>query len=275
MSAELDQIIPVLVGGNVHFILVGGMAAILHGSARVTFDVDIVYERSTENVRRLVETLKPYSPCLRGAPAGLPFILDEQTVKHGLNFTLTTTLGDLDLFGEIAGVGPYNEVLPNSDEVQAFGVTFLCVGLDRLIHMKRAARRPKDLEAIAELRVILEEEEHAATEAEGIARELGRILTEAIQKQSVVRFFYNGQLRVVEPQTYGISTSGNEALRGYQREGGSTSGTAARLKLFELAKISKLEVTAERFAGARPEHNLHDCAMGEVIATLPRLKTDR
>jgi hypothetical protein len=273
MSAELDQIVPVLIHGKVDFILVGGMAAILHGSARVTFDIDVVYERSAGNVRRLVGTLKPYSPYLRGVPPGLPFSLDEETVKNGLNFTLTTTLGELDLFGEIAGAGGYHDLLPYSDEVAAFGVTFLCVGLDRLIHMKRAARRPKDLEAIAELRVILEEEQNATREAEGMVRDLGQILKTAIEKQSVVRFVYNGRERIVEPQTYGISTTGNELLRGYQREGGSRSETAARLKLFELAKISKLEVSGERFAGARPEHNPDDSAMVEVFATLPRPKT--
>ncbi len=218
-----------------------------------------------------MEALEPYSPYLRGAPLGLPFSLDEQTVKNGLNFRLTTTLGDLDLFGEMAGVGPYNELLPNSDEVQALGVTFLCVGLDRLIHMKRAARRPKDLEAIAELRVILEEEQHAASKTESMARDYGQILKDAIENQSVLRFLYNGQARVVEPRTYGISTSGNEVLRGYQREGGSASGTAARLKLFELAKISKLEMTGDRFASARPEHNPNDSAMIAVGAS-PSMK---
>lgn len=269
MSAELDQIVPILVKGKVDFILVGGMAAILHGSARIPFDVDVVYERSAENIRRLVEALEPYSPYLSGAPLGLPFSLDEQTVKNGLNFTPTTTLGDLDLFGEMAGVGPYNELLPNSDEVQALRVTFLCAGLDRLIHMKRAARRPKDLEAIAELRVTLEEEQHAASKTESMARDYGQILKDAIENQCVLRFLYNGQARVVEPRTYGISTSGNEVLRGYQREGGSVSRTAARLKLFELAKISKLEMTGDRFASARPEHNPNDSAMIEVFATSP------
>jgi len=273
MSATIDQIVPILIAGRVDFILVGGMAAILHGSARVTFDIDVVYERSGANIRRLVETLKPYSPYLRGAARGLPFTLDEQTVKNGLNFTLTTTLGDLDLFGEIAGAGGYHDLLPYSDEVDAFGVNFLCVGLDRLIHMKRAARRPKDLEAIAELRVILEEAEDAATEPDGMKADVGQILKTAIEKRSVLRFFYNGKARIVEPQTYGISTTGNEVLRGYQQEGAGTMGTVARLKLFEVAKISKLEVTDERFGGARPEHNPDDSAMVEVFATLPKSKT--
>lgn len=44
MAVDLAQIIPPLVNGKVDFILIGGMAAILHGSARVTLDADIVYD---------------------------------------------------------------------------------------------------------------------------------------------------------------------------------------------------------------------------------------
>ena len=272
MSAELDDLIPILVRGRVDFVLVGGMAAILHGSARVTFDIDLVYERSADNIVRLVQSLEPCSPYLRGAPSGLPFKFDEQTVKRGLNFTLTTTAGDLDLFGEIAGGGTYQDVLPYSEEVDAFGVTFLCIGLDRLIHLKRATRRAKDLEAIAELQIILEEEQNAADKAEGMKEDRGEILQKAIEKRRVVRFWYNGKERIVEPQTYGISTTGNEVLRAYQRGGGSTSGAGPQLKLFEVAKISRLALTDEVFTDARPEHNPQDRAMVEVLATLPKTK---
>ena len=268
MTAEIEQILPILVRGKVDFILVGGMAAILHGSARVTFDVDVVYDRSPANIRRLIAALEPYSPYLRGAPPGLPFSLDEHTVRKGLNFTLTTQVGDLDLFGEIAGAGAYRDVLPYADETEAFGVNFLCVGLDRLIHMKRAARRPKDLEAIAELSVILEEEQHATRSTEGM--DVRKLLISAIENRAVIRFIYNGRQRIVEPQTYGVSTTGNELLRAYQREGGSKSADASPFRLFEVAKLARLEITSEQFAGARAEHNPHDGAMSEIFATLPK-----
>ena len=58
MAVDLAQIIPVLVNGKVDFILIGGMAAILHGSARVTLDVDLVYDRSAANLERLAEVLE-------------------------------------------------------------------------------------------------------------------------------------------------------------------------------------------------------------------------
>src|SRR2546430_965177 len=103
MAVDLIQIVPVLVNSKVDFILIGGMAAILHGSARVTLDVDLVYDRSADNLERLAEVLGPLQPSLRDAPPGIPFKLDATTLRNGLNFTLATNLGDIDLFGEVVG----------------------------------------------------------------------------------------------------------------------------------------------------------------------------
>src|SRR5439155_14263205 len=101
--------------------------------------------------------LRPWQPYLRGAPPGLPFRLDHPTVAAGLNFTLTTVHGDLDLLGEVTGGGTYENLLPFTQEVTAIGLTCRVVTLERLIQLKRAAGRPKDLEAIAELQALLEE----------------------------------------------------------------------------------------------------------------------
>jgi hypothetical protein len=158
MSAEFDKLLPVLVQGGVDFILIGGVAGIVHGSARLTYDVDVVYARTAANFRRLSETLRPFRPYLRGAPPGLPFTWDERTIRNGLNFTLTTQLGDLDLLGEATGGGGYRDLLRHSLTVEAFGVKFKCVDLPTLITLKRAAGRPKDLESLAELEVLLKEQ---------------------------------------------------------------------------------------------------------------------
>ena len=113
--------------------------------------------RTPENITRLTAALGPYSPYLRGAPPGLPFRWDAETIRRGLNFTLTTTLGDIDLLGEIVGGGGYTDLLPHSQVVTVSGLDYHCLSLARLIHVKRAAGRPKDLEAIAELEALLEE----------------------------------------------------------------------------------------------------------------------
>jgi hypothetical protein len=98
-------------------------------------------------------------PYLREAPPNLPFSWDAKTIRNGLNFTLTTTLGDIDLLGEVAGGETYQDLLAHSFDVEAFGVRFKCIDLPTLIRIKEAADRPKDREAIAELRVLLEESE--------------------------------------------------------------------------------------------------------------------
>jgi predicted nucleotidyltransferase len=154
---DFKTLLRTLAESHVDFILTGGVAATVHGSARLTQDVDVVYQRSRENLERLVLALSAYRPYLRGAPPGLPFRWDAATLQRGLNFTLTTTVGDLDLLGEIPGGGTYEDLSAHTVDIQVFGVGCRCLTLERLIHVKRAAGRPKDLEAIAELEAILEE----------------------------------------------------------------------------------------------------------------------
>src|SRR5579872_2772427 len=101
-------------------IVVGGAAAIAHGSARLTQDLDIVYDRSPANLERLVAALAEHRPYLRGVPAGLPFLWKPGTLARGLNFPLVTSLGDIDLLGEIPGGGTYADLLPDSVELQLF-----------------------------------------------------------------------------------------------------------------------------------------------------------
>jgi hypothetical protein len=143
---------------QVEFIVVGGAAAIAHGVARLTFDLDIVYRRSPDNIRRLVEAVAPLRPYFRGAPPGLPFQFDERTITAGLNFTLTTNLGQLDVLGEITGGGGYDALLPYACELSIFGTTCKCLGIEKLIEVKKAAGRPKDFEVIAELKALIEDE---------------------------------------------------------------------------------------------------------------------
>ncbi len=162
MIANFVELLPVLDRHRVEFILIGGGAGIVHGSQRVTTDVDVVYSRRADNVARLAEALKSHHPYLRGAPPGLPFHWDVPTILAGLNFTLITDLGDIDFLGEVAGGGTYEQLVPFTIELLAFGVTCRCVTLDRLIQLKRAAGRAKDLEAIAELQAILDERNRAS-----------------------------------------------------------------------------------------------------------------
>jgi hypothetical protein len=154
---DFEALLYTLSGHEVAFIVVGGAAAIAHGSARLTQDLDIVYERSPANLDRLLAALVEYKPYLRGAPQGLPFLWERVTLTRGLNFTLATSLGDVDLLGEIPGGGAYQDLVPDAIELHVFQTRCLCLSLPQLIRAKRAAGRPKDLEALAELEAIEEE----------------------------------------------------------------------------------------------------------------------
>jgi len=152
--SDIETLLGRLADHDVAFIVVGGVAAILHGSARVTYDLDVVYARDPENLEALAAALADLNPYLRDAPPGLPFTLDAATLAHGLNFTLSTDRGPLDLLGEIVGGGTYEDLLPTSRRVDLGFGEFRVLELEKLIDVKRAAGRPKDLEAIAELETL-------------------------------------------------------------------------------------------------------------------------
>ena len=153
----LRQLLGALHNEAVKCIVVGGVAARAHGSARVTQDIDLSYGRDDDNLRAIYRALKKFNPYLRGAPPGLPFEWSELTLRGGLNFTLTTTVGDIDLLGEIIGGGRYEDLEPHTVRAEIFGFETMLLDLDWLIRVKRAAGRPKDLEVVAELEALREE----------------------------------------------------------------------------------------------------------------------
>lgn len=141
---------------GVDFVVIGGWAAIFHGSAHVTNDLDICYSRDKENLRKLAGALAPYHPRPRGIPESLPFVWDAATLANGTVFTLNTDLGILDLLAEVSGIGSYAEVRAASVEVDAFDRRVRALDLRALILAKKAAGRPKDLLILPELEGLLE-----------------------------------------------------------------------------------------------------------------------
>lgn len=155
---DFERLLAALAERDARVIIIGGFAAIAHGSAFLTVDLDLVYQRTSANIERLVAAIAPLDPYLRGAPPGLPFRLDAETMARGLNFTLRTTAGDIDLLGEAAGGGTYEALLPHTEVREVLGHRCRFVDLPTLIRLKRAAGRPKDLERIAELEALRDEE---------------------------------------------------------------------------------------------------------------------
>ena len=151
---QLQALLRHLVEHRVRFAVIGGVALIARGVQRATEDLDIAYARDRENLERLATALAPLQPRLRGVPADLPFTLDVSSLRSGLNFTLDTDLGPLDLRGEVPGLGPFDRVDDASDELEIGGVRLLVLTLDGLERSKRAAGRPKDLVDLGYLRAL-------------------------------------------------------------------------------------------------------------------------
>jgi hypothetical protein len=142
---------------GVDFVVVGGVAGGAHGSSYPTYDLDIAYERSADNLERLASALGELGATLRGAPAGLPFPLDAETLERGANFTFTTNRGDLDALSDLAGAPSYDALKQAGTAADVRGVRVVVASLDHLIAMKEAAGRTKDKLMATEYRVLSDE----------------------------------------------------------------------------------------------------------------------
>jgi hypothetical protein len=154
MIPDYRAIVEALDDHDVDFVVIGAVALVLHGSARVTRDLDICYSRERLNLDRLAKALQPLAPTLRDAPRDLPFTLDAATLQAGLNFTLQSSAGDLDLMGEVTGIGAYPAVRRLSVVMNIYERDVRVLSLDGLERAKRAAGRLKDLADLAEIREI-------------------------------------------------------------------------------------------------------------------------
>ncbi|MEK7441696.1 MAG: nucleotidyltransferase [Chloroflexota bacterium] len=155
-TTNFERIINLLAEDKVDFVIIGGFAATVHGSAYVTYDIDVCYDRSSSNVDRLCAALTKIHPKLRGVPDEVPFKFDSPTVLAGLNFTLNTDFGALDLLGEVEPLGEFERVVQYSEVAELFGFNVRVLSLDGLIRAKRKAGRKKDLLILPELEALLE-----------------------------------------------------------------------------------------------------------------------
>jgi hypothetical protein len=165
-APEFRRLLGPLIDHGVDFVLIGGQAGIAHGSTYPSFDLDVVYARSRDNVTRLVAALREIGVRLRGAPVDLPFQLDERTIENGANFTFETPHGDFDVLADAAGMRSYEDLRSAAVEREVFGHLVRVAAIDHLIAMKRAAGRTKDKLMVEEYIVIADEQRRAAREAE-------------------------------------------------------------------------------------------------------------
>jgi len=176
-SFEPDRLLLVLAERGVDFLVIGGIAATLHGSRQMTDDVDVLFERSRENRERLAMALAALDAHLFTPPSVPPPLArrrpwDEDTPGTGGRLTaeylglwnsyhFVTPYGDFDCMVTVPGAPAYPEARERAGEAPLEGYTIRVVDIDDLIAMKRATARPKDLatvDELLELRKLIEQE---------------------------------------------------------------------------------------------------------------------
>ena len=106
-ETDVEKLLSAFHQEHVEFVIIEGLAAVLQGSAYVTADLDLCYSRKRENLEKLARALAPFHPALRAVPDQVPLQLDLSALRSGMNFTLTTEAGDVDILGEVTGMGAY------------------------------------------------------------------------------------------------------------------------------------------------------------------------
>lgn len=151
---DFSAVLTALGAAGVRFVVIGGVAMAVHGSAHVTTDIDLCYARDSANLGALAASLAPHKPSLRGVPEDVPFLWDARTLRSMVNFTLRTDIGDVDLLGDPPGAPGFDILWERAIPFEINGVRVRVASLDDLIAMKRAANRPKDQGHVMELEAL-------------------------------------------------------------------------------------------------------------------------
>lgn len=140
---KLLELLRVLADHEVKFIVVGGVAAIVEGAPITTLDLDVVCERSEENLKRLVTVLRSINACYRD-PAGRHIVADLRRVSSARTNLLSTDLGALDVLAEIGDGESYESLLPHSRARRIEGRDIKILKLEKVIETKRFVNSEKD-----------------------------------------------------------------------------------------------------------------------------------
>lgn len=154
---HLLQLLETLSKADVEFVLVGGAAAFAHGSTMVTQDLDVCGSMTRENMQRIAKALAPYHPRHRISKDKPDFTEQQAETQTFKNIYLSTDLGQLDILGQIKGIGDYPEVLTASQDLPIGDFTIKILSLSKLIEAKTAMGRPHDLQNVAILRKLQDE----------------------------------------------------------------------------------------------------------------------
>lgn len=212
------RILAELARHGVQYVVIGGIAAAIHGSPSNTFDLDVCYSREPQNLVRLTATLLELHAQLRVARESkpVPFRLDPRTLRAGDSFTFDTDAGPFDILGHPAGSAGYQDLAQTAVEIDLGGVIALVASLDSLIAMKRAAGRPKDRVELEILYALQEQIEGAAKS------DLRKLLTRFVAGEDISLEFARTIEIFLADHFRGVDDfeSLREALARYQPGGG-------------------------------------------------------
>lgn len=158
---QLDKILERLVECKVEFVLVGGLAAMVHSAPVMTEDVDICLSFTRENLDRLVEAVRDLHPRHRLTAQRLPFEINDRNWSAFKNIYLTLDWGILDCLGEVLGIGPFVKVMEESELLPFDFGNCRVLSIGGLIRAKEAVGRPHDMKTVGYLRAILEKRQKA------------------------------------------------------------------------------------------------------------------
>lgn len=153
---ELNQLLQRLCDADVDFVIVGGFAAMLHGSSMLTRDLDVCAILTDSSVAKLRAAFRDMHPVHRLTPQRLSFLDTPDPGVPLKNIYLETDLGPLDVLGSIAGIESFEALRKNAVRFDLFGRHVHVISRQDLITAKEALGRPKDLIVAQELRAILE-----------------------------------------------------------------------------------------------------------------------
>jgi len=143
-----------LADAGVDFVVVGGFAGVIHGSALVTRDVDVCAVLSAENVARIRAAFAGLNPVHRQTHRLLSFLEHPAPGQPLVNLYLKTDEGIIDILSSILGVGDFERLRARAITMPLFGRVHAVIALDDLIVAKEAVGRERDLLAAKELRAI-------------------------------------------------------------------------------------------------------------------------
>jgi predicted nucleotidyltransferase len=156
MAFDLEAMLRAL--RDVEFVLVGGVAAAAQGAPIVTQDLDILYRIESSNLDRLKAALDALQAVARDDPRQLPISISHLESKgHKLAMTKA---GAIDILGSINDGLTFEDVLPHSERMNFGGQEVNVLRLDKLIDLKRALARPKDLALLPVLEATLLERQN-------------------------------------------------------------------------------------------------------------------